>query len=716
MALGRPATASAYFSNPSHPPENVTDGSVDEENIDFWLLPSHTTGWVQVDLEKIYDLHKIRWLNTHNRHFNDRAATEWRLAISIDGVNFEEIASGTEEFSTQPEWVEIEGSFAVRFIRLYVDDYYGSGGGINEIEAYGTEKNLALGRPAAASDYISNPSHSPENVTDGSVSEENIDFWLLPSYRTGWVEVDLEDIYDLHKLRWLNTHNRHFNDRATTDWRLAVSADGVSFDEIASGTEEFSTQPEWVEIEGSFTARHIRFYVDGYYDRGGGVNEIEAYGRLSNPAATNVALGRPASASDFFPDPPHPPENVTDGSVGEKDIDFWLLPSHTTGWVQVDLESIHDLREIHWLNTHNRRFNDRATAEWRLAVSVNGVDFEEIASGNEEFSATPEFVRIEGSFTARYIRLYVDGYHGKGGGANEIRAYGKEKNVALGQAATASESLSPSFGPERVVDGSTDEVEIDYWLLPDGTTGWVQVELDAQHQLARIRWLNTHNGEDYDRAATEWRLAISADGLGFQEIASGTEEFSPEPEWVTVEVPEEADAARFIRLYVDGYYGLGGGVNEIEAYSRLASPGATNLALGKPAVASAYFSSPAHPPENVTDGSVSEKKRDFWLLPSHTTGWVEVDLEEVYSLSEIRWLNTRNRSFHDRATTDWRISVSPNGTNYIEVASGTEEFSPTPAWVPVVLEEGVEARYIRFHVDGYYHRGGGINEIEVYGE
>jgi hypothetical protein len=267
VALGKAVKASGTWGS-NYLPSHVTDGSTAEETFDYWLLPNSTAGWLRVDLGDPYFLDEIRWLNTHNGAAHDRATTDWSLSVSKDGVNYTEVAGGSEPFSEEPSWVVVPCSPAVsyRYLRFDVDGYYGYGGGANEIEAFGTldnpgAPNVALGKDATASASW-HPIYGPGNVTDGSYLEEEIDYWLLPDYSTGWIKVDLGKVYELNKIRWLNTHNNSGNDRATTDWRLEISDDGSNYTEIAGGTEVFSADPSWVvahsEGEEPVAARYLR--------------------------------------------------------------------------------------------------------------------------------------------------------------------------------------------------------------------------------------------------------------------------------------------------------------------------------------------------------------------------------------------------------------------------------------------------------------------------
>ncbi len=137
-----------------------------------------------------------------------------------------------------------------------------------------------------------------------------------------------------------------------------------------------------------------------------------------------------------------------------------------------------------------------------------------------------------------------------------------------------------SFPPRGIVDRRTDEAgpcvngghNTQYWLLPDGQIGWVQVDLLQNYDIVRIRWLNTYNGRcGGDRATTRFHIALSLTGA-FREEAQivywGEMEYSPSPTYGEV-ILSPPVPARYVRFYVDEYYGWGGGLNELEVYAIL---------------------------------------------------------------------------------------------------------------------------------------------------
>ncbi len=142
-------------------------------------------------------------------------------------------------------------------------------------------------------------------------------------------------------------------------------------------------------------------------------------------------------------------------------------------------------------------------------------------------------------------------------------------------------SESHQYPPANIVDRRTDEPEgcgsgpTTYWLLPDHQTGWVQVDLLQNYNIVKLRWLNTHNGRcGHDRATTRFRIALSLTGAFIgeeQTVYRGTMAFSFSPVYEEI-VLSRPVAARFVRFYVDDYYRVGGGLNELEVYAEIIGP------------------------------------------------------------------------------------------------------------------------------------------------
>ena len=156
-------------------------------------------------------------------------------------------------------------------------------------------------------------------------------------------------------------------------------------------------------------------------------------------------------------------------------------------------------------------------------------------------------------------------------------------NIALNKPATASSywyfDETSLFPPAAAVDGKTGEGDCadkvkgggSYWLLADGRTGWVQVDLGADYNITKIRWLNTHNGTCQDRATTQYHIEVSGDpnhAGGGREVAQGQMEMETSPSFIEKSFTP-AVAGRYVRFVVDSYYKNGGGLNELEVYGTL---------------------------------------------------------------------------------------------------------------------------------------------------
>ena len=154
---------------------------------------------------------------------------------------------------------------------------------------------VAAGKPTTASSFWqheSGHSYPPTGIVDRQTQEPNgcgsghATYWLLADKQTGWVQIDLLQNYRITKIRWLNTYNgRCGGQRATTKFHIVVSRNGDFQGEeqnIHTGSALFTTSPTYEEIAitPSIEGRHVRFYVDGYYDWGGGLNELEVYAEV----------------------------------------------------------------------------------------------------------------------------------------------------------------------------------------------------------------------------------------------------------------------------------------------------------------------------------------------------------------------------------------------------------------------------------------------------
>lgn len=77
------------------------------------------------------------------------------------------------------------------------------------------------------------------------------------------------------------------------------------------------------------------------------------------------------------------------------------------------------------------------------------------------------------------IRISITEFMGNGGGLSEVELMRGGENIAPKCKVTASGLLDIRFRPETVIDGirSSDKKPIGYWLLPQKSKGWIELQL-----------------------------------------------------------------------------------------------------------------------------------------------------------------------------------------------------------------------------------------------
>ena len=144
--------------------------------------------------------------------------------------------------------------------------------------------NLALGASASATSTL-NPLFTADNAIDDDTQEAaELDYsmWLGADGAAAWVELDFGAIVGVLRIRWANTHNRTYYNRATADYRIVASPTGAFGDEattLATGTGTLETDLRFYTEESSpVAARYLRFYADSFEGLGPGLNELQVYG------------------------------------------------------------------------------------------------------------------------------------------------------------------------------------------------------------------------------------------------------------------------------------------------------------------------------------------------------------------------------------------------------------------------------------------------------
>ena len=132
---------------------------------------------------------------------------------------------------------------------------------------------------------------------------------------------------------------------------------------------------------------------------------------------------------------------------------------------------------------------------------------------------------------------------------------------------SASGQYSKDYGPEHVNDGNVFEFSnmfsdkigsIDYWLLPDASTGYVSMEF-ASSKVGSVSILNTRA----DRASERVRILVQ---LGNTVLHQHELVLNRYPYWTNYKLPEPVAEADSVRIEILSFSGLGAGLNEIKIY------------------------------------------------------------------------------------------------------------------------------------------------------
>ena len=106
------------------------------------------------------------------------------------------------------------------------------------------------------------------------------------------------------------------------------------------------------------------------------------------------------------------------------------------------------------------------------------------------------------------------------------------------------------------------ESSIDYWLLPDSMTGYVEFYFGKPEIIKTIKILNTKNSRWGGRSTKNAMLSLYKDGVCLKTIEL---KILPYPEWTIINI----NANKFttsVKIDVLSYNGMGGGLNEVKFF------------------------------------------------------------------------------------------------------------------------------------------------------
>lgn len=113
---------------------------------------------------------------------------------------------------------------------------------------------------------------TPQHVIDGDEATE----WILPDRQPGWVDLRITPPQHIETLRLKNSHNRHYNDRATNEYTVEIYSNGQVVRTIEGSWQGINPRPPWTEhAVGVDDVERIRFNVRSWHRNGGGLAEID---------------------------------------------------------------------------------------------------------------------------------------------------------------------------------------------------------------------------------------------------------------------------------------------------------------------------------------------------------------------------------------------------------------------------------------------------------
>ena len=254
--------------------------------------------------------------------------------------------------------------------------------------------DLAAGRPATASSQDTANGRTAARVTDGNPTTR----WAVAvGERTrpdSWVQVDLgeETTVGGVRLAWEASAGLRYLVQTSTDgvtWTTATAYGKAPADVNVARLDTVDLVPPGATAPAPVTARYVRMQgVRGNPEYGYSLYHLRAF----SPTGTDVAAGRPASASSA--DGSMGASAVTDGSATTR----WAVSradrTRPDSWVQVDLGAPTAVAQV------QLGWESAAGQEYRVQTSLDGTTWHDAASfrytGDQVLESDGSWLNVEG--------------------------------------------------------------------------------------------------------------------------------------------------------------------------------------------------------------------------------------------------------------------------------------------------------------------------------
>ena len=326
-------------------------------------------------------------------------------------------------------------------------------------------ENLALGKSVTVSSYEDGTSFDGSKIVDGS--HEAASRWGTGQDAGAgeWAEIDLGSAEAIKQIDIY--FERSDAEQNILAYQVEFFANGA-YTTVYTKSEK-ALQHECIVLEEAVQAEKVKITI---LDADGGtlnwvnvgIVEVELYGDVHTeapPANPNLALGRPATASDVEDGTSFTADKAVDGSTAASSR--WATDQNVVNpWIEIDLD---DGTVVKQINLHfEREGSNQNILAFYIEAEVDGT-YETIYTHNSGRANQREKIVLEEAVTADKMKLTVTDYDGGTAGWRsvsivEIEVYSAE-SVSLGDIA---QSLNAMAG--TVVDGDT----LPLPAVPDGIT------------------------------------------------------------------------------------------------------------------------------------------------------------------------------------------------------------------------------------------------------
>ncbi len=366
-----------------------------------------------------------------------------------------------------------------------------------------------------------------------------------------------------------------------------------------------------------------------------------------------------------------------DGTTG------WTTGAAQQGgeWLQIDMGSPTLLNRV---LVDAAGFTGDYPAGYQVLVSSDGSTWNNVASGSGTMQQTSIFFTPQ---VAQYVRIVQTGTSSVPWSVAEFNAFSDPVLNDGGFTATASVT-GAGYSPANALDGNVN----DRWTTgtPQSPGQWFTVDMGSVVPMNEVIFdSGPTSANDYPASYEVWG---SQDGTNWTKYASalGSGRITTATLWTT-------EYVRYLKIVQTGTSSYWWSIAGLDVYSSLAFD-----RTGWTITASQTESGSS--PNNVKDGNSNTR----W-----TTGvaqapgqWLEVDMGATETFNQVQLDNSVDTNDYPRGYT---VQVSPDGSTWTQVASGSGYPSATPINFPAV-----SARYIKITQTGSSSSWWSVDELNVY--